>query len=292
MERLGLDGRSFVLCLMGFGCNVPAILGTRVMRSTGLRLLTMLVIPFSLCSARLNVFLFMAAAFFTPCGSPVGFELPAALRASSAERLDPDPDSSLAAASMPDTSDPDPSTDESADVGCGAALWMLLELLSAESSVAAVSDRVVSDMPAGWSSAISHRETSSSDPAACGVGAVHETFNSSDATRTMSPSTTFVRSVIFVPLTKVPLRLPRSSTQTSAGPTVMAQCRRLTSSLSGRTSHCSARPIRSLFRLMAMDRPALLPDATIILTIMVGPKGGNRTGDRGAGAVGRTNRRS
>ena len=66
MERLGLDGRSFVLCLMGFGCNVPAILGTRVMRSSGLRLLTMLVIPFSLCSARLNVFLFMAAAFFTP----------------------------------------------------------------------------------------------------------------------------------------------------------------------------------------------------------------------------------
>ena len=66
MERLGLDGRSFVLCLMGFGCNVPAILGTRVMRSTGLRLLSMLVIPFSLCSARLNVFLFMAAAFFTP----------------------------------------------------------------------------------------------------------------------------------------------------------------------------------------------------------------------------------
>jgi len=66
MERLGLDGRSFVLCLMGFGCNVPAIMGTRVMRSTGLRLLSMLVIPFSLCSARLNVFLFMAAAFFTP----------------------------------------------------------------------------------------------------------------------------------------------------------------------------------------------------------------------------------
>lgn len=64
MERLGLDGRSFVLSLMGFGCNVPAILGTRVMRDRGLRLLSMLVIPFSLCSARLNVFLFMAAAFF------------------------------------------------------------------------------------------------------------------------------------------------------------------------------------------------------------------------------------
>ncbi len=66
MERLGLDGRSFVLSLMGFGCNVPAILGTRVMRDRGLRLLSILVIPFSLCSARLNVFLFMAAAFFQP----------------------------------------------------------------------------------------------------------------------------------------------------------------------------------------------------------------------------------
>jgi ferrous iron transport protein B len=66
MERLGLDGRSFVLSLMGFGCNVPAILGTRVMRARGLRLLSMLVIPFSLCSARLNVFLFMAAVFFAP----------------------------------------------------------------------------------------------------------------------------------------------------------------------------------------------------------------------------------
>ena len=66
MERLGLDGRSFVLSLMGFGCNVPAILGTRVMRDRGLRLLSILIIPFSLCSARLNVFLFMAAAFFPP----------------------------------------------------------------------------------------------------------------------------------------------------------------------------------------------------------------------------------
>ena len=50
MGRLGLDGRSFVLQMMGFGCNVPAIMGTRVMRSRGMRLLAMLVIPFSLCS--------------------------------------------------------------------------------------------------------------------------------------------------------------------------------------------------------------------------------------------------
>ncbi|MCP9848527.1 ferrous iron transport protein B [Cyanobium sp. Morenito 9A2] len=76
MERLGLDGRSFVLSLMGFGCNVPALLGTRVMRSSGLRLLSMLVIPFSLCSARLNVFLFMSAALFAPRqGATVIFSL-------------------------------------------------------------------------------------------------------------------------------------------------------------------------------------------------------------------------
>jgi len=66
MEKLGLDGRSFVLSLMGFGCNVPAILGTRVMRSRGLRMLSMLIIPFSLCSARLNVFLFMTTHLFAP----------------------------------------------------------------------------------------------------------------------------------------------------------------------------------------------------------------------------------
>ncbi|QXP94820.1 ferrous iron transport protein B [Methylococcus capsulatus] len=65
MARLGLDGRSFVMLLMGFGCNVPALMGTRVMRSRDLRLLTMLVIPFSLCSARLQVFLFITAALFT-----------------------------------------------------------------------------------------------------------------------------------------------------------------------------------------------------------------------------------
>ncbi|MCC7005801.1 MAG: ferrous iron transport protein B [Ottowia sp.] len=64
MAKFGLDGRSFVMILMGFGCNVPALMGTRVMRSRGLRLLTMLIIPLSLCSARLQVFLFFIAALF------------------------------------------------------------------------------------------------------------------------------------------------------------------------------------------------------------------------------------
>jgi len=66
MARMGLDGRGFVMLLMGFGCNVPALMGTRVMRSRNLRLLTMMIIPFSLCSARLQVFLFVAAALFAP----------------------------------------------------------------------------------------------------------------------------------------------------------------------------------------------------------------------------------
>lgn len=64
MVRLGLDGRSFVLQMMGFGCNVPALMGTRILRSRPLRLLTMLIIPFAVCSARLQVFVFMIAALF------------------------------------------------------------------------------------------------------------------------------------------------------------------------------------------------------------------------------------
>lgn len=71
MARMGLDGRSFVMLLMGFGCNVPALMGTRVMRSRALRLLTMMVIPLSLCSARLQVFLFMSAALFTAKAAPM-----------------------------------------------------------------------------------------------------------------------------------------------------------------------------------------------------------------------------
>ena len=71
MSRFGLDGRSFVMILMGFGCNVPALMGTRVMRSRGLRLLTMLVIPLSLCSARLQVFVFFIAALFPANIAPV-----------------------------------------------------------------------------------------------------------------------------------------------------------------------------------------------------------------------------
>lgn len=65
MEKMGLDGRGFVMMLMGYGCNVPALMGTKIMRNKNLRFLTMLTIPFSLCSARLQVFLFLTLAFLT-----------------------------------------------------------------------------------------------------------------------------------------------------------------------------------------------------------------------------------
>ena len=65
MRWLGLDGRSFVLQVMGFGCNVPSIMGTRVIRDRGMRLLAMLCIPFALCQARLTVFVFLVGVFFS-----------------------------------------------------------------------------------------------------------------------------------------------------------------------------------------------------------------------------------
>ena len=64
MHRFGLHGRSFIPMIMGFGCNVPAILATRSMRNRGDRILTMLIIPFMSCSARLPVYILIISAFF------------------------------------------------------------------------------------------------------------------------------------------------------------------------------------------------------------------------------------
>jgi len=64
MHRFGLHGRSFIPMVMGFGCNVPAIMATRTLRSPGDRLLTMLIIPFMSCSARLPVYVLFITAFF------------------------------------------------------------------------------------------------------------------------------------------------------------------------------------------------------------------------------------
>jgi ferrous iron transport protein B len=64
MHRFGLHGRSFIPLIMGFGCNVPAIMATRSMRNRGHRLLTMMIIPFMSCSARLPVYILIISAFF------------------------------------------------------------------------------------------------------------------------------------------------------------------------------------------------------------------------------------
>ncbi|NOY96884.1 MAG: ferrous iron transport protein B [Chlorobi bacterium] len=64
MHRFGLHGRSFIPLIMGFGCNVPAILATRTLRNKGDRILTMLIIPFMSCSARLPVYILIISAFF------------------------------------------------------------------------------------------------------------------------------------------------------------------------------------------------------------------------------------
>lgn len=64
MHRVGLHGRSFVPMLLGFGCNVPAIMAARNIENAKDRTLTMLMVPFMSCSARLPVYLLFVGAFF------------------------------------------------------------------------------------------------------------------------------------------------------------------------------------------------------------------------------------
>jgi len=65
MHKVGLHGKSFVPMLMGFGCNVPAIMATRTIENKNDRLVTMLIIPFMSCSARYPVYILLINAFFT-----------------------------------------------------------------------------------------------------------------------------------------------------------------------------------------------------------------------------------
>ncbi len=64
MHRIGLHGKSFIPLIMGFGCNVPAIMATRTIESKNDRLLTILINPFMSCSARLPVYILITSAFF------------------------------------------------------------------------------------------------------------------------------------------------------------------------------------------------------------------------------------
>lgn len=71
MHRMGLHGKSFIPLIMGFGCNVPAIMATRMIEDKKCRLITMLVNPLMSCSARLPIYLVLVGAFFPKIGSLV-----------------------------------------------------------------------------------------------------------------------------------------------------------------------------------------------------------------------------
>ncbi len=75
MQFLGLPGKSFIPMLVGFGCNVPAIMATRTLESKRDRILTILMAPFMSCGARLPVYALFAAAFFPHTGQNIVFLL-------------------------------------------------------------------------------------------------------------------------------------------------------------------------------------------------------------------------
>lgn len=64
MHQIGLHGKSFIPLIMGFGCNVPAIMATRTLENRNDRIMTMLIIPFMSCSARLPVYILITGAIF------------------------------------------------------------------------------------------------------------------------------------------------------------------------------------------------------------------------------------
>ena len=71
MHRIGLHGKSFIPMLMGFGCNVPAIMATRTIESHSSRLITILIDPFMSCSARLPVYILLVGTFFSATAGTV-----------------------------------------------------------------------------------------------------------------------------------------------------------------------------------------------------------------------------
>jgi ferrous iron transport protein B len=73
MHLIGLHGKSFIPMLMGFGCNVPAIMAARTLESEKDRLLTILITPFMSCSAKLPVYIVLAGTFFGPRAGTVIF---------------------------------------------------------------------------------------------------------------------------------------------------------------------------------------------------------------------------
>lgn len=75
MHRMGLHGKSFIPLVMGFGCNVPAIMSTRIIESHSSRIITILINPFISCSARIPIYILLVGAFFPSHGATVFFGL-------------------------------------------------------------------------------------------------------------------------------------------------------------------------------------------------------------------------
>lgn len=73
MHHIGLHGKSFIPLLMGFGCNVPAIMATRAIESHSSRLITILINPFMSCSARLPIYVLLIGTFFSAHAALVFF---------------------------------------------------------------------------------------------------------------------------------------------------------------------------------------------------------------------------
>ncbi len=71
MHRMGLHGKSFIPLIMGFGCNVPAIMSTRIIESKSSRLITILINPFISCSARIPIYVLLVGCFFPKHGALV-----------------------------------------------------------------------------------------------------------------------------------------------------------------------------------------------------------------------------
>lgn len=69
MHKMGLHGKSFIPLVMGFGCNVPAIMSTRIIESRSSRLITILINPFMSCSARIPIYVLLVGAFFPHYGA-------------------------------------------------------------------------------------------------------------------------------------------------------------------------------------------------------------------------------
>ncbi len=75
MQSLGLPGKSFVPLIVGFGCNVPSVMGSRTLDAPRERLITIMMAPFMSCGARLAIFAVFAAAFFNKHGASIVFSL-------------------------------------------------------------------------------------------------------------------------------------------------------------------------------------------------------------------------